>query len=269
MGRETSVLCKRLCRFTSYTPRFGHVVRPDPVQIYPHIALNRDRLYGVSHNTQTGKEMTQLLVPKSRRETVVQVAHYNPMAGHMGVDKTLDQIMVWFYWPGIWADVLRWCGSCTKCQLVSQPAIPRVPLLPLPLREVPFEQIVMDLIFQQCASFCVSPRGLCNAISWSRAPAHYLCKEYGTGYVSGHLLSCYPERDPNWPGHVITLCHIHLGNFMGYRASSQFRQVCIIRRLTALLRVWGKNLKSMICKFVHKDGCNWDRSLDRLLVAVQ
>ena len=31
-----------------------------------------------------------------------------------------------------------WCASCTECQLVNPPAIPRAPLRPLPLVEAPF-----------------------------------------------------------------------------------------------------------------------------------
>uniref|UniRef100_A0AAQ4REK5 Gypsy retrotransposon integrase-like protein 1 n=1 Tax=Gasterosteus aculeatus aculeatus TaxID=481459 RepID=A0AAQ4REK5_GASAC len=124
----------------------GQVVRPDAVLSYPHFSLIRDRLYRVSRDTQTGQEITQLLVPKSRRETVFQAAHYNPMAGHLGSDKTLDRIVARFYWPGIWADVRRWCASCPQCQLVNQPAIPKAPLRPLPLMELPFERLGMDLI---------------------------------------------------------------------------------------------------------------------------
>ena len=68
----------------------GHVARPDVVQAYPHFTLIRDRLYRVSRDTQTEKEITQLLAPKSHREAVFHVAHYNPMAGHIGGNKTLD-----------------------------------------------------------------------------------------------------------------------------------------------------------------------------------
>ena len=44
----------------------GHMVRPDAALAYPHFSLLRDRLYRVSHDTQTGEINTQLLVPKSR-----------------------------------------------------------------------------------------------------------------------------------------------------------------------------------------------------------
>ena len=124
----------------------GHMVRPDAAQTFPYFSLIRDRLYRVSRDTQLGGETTQLLVPKSRREMVFQAAHFNPMAGHLGYDKTLSRIMTRFYWPGIRGEVRSWCASCRECQLVNQPAIPRAPLRPLPLMEIPFERIGMDLI---------------------------------------------------------------------------------------------------------------------------
>lgn len=76
---------------------------------------------------------------------IFQATHYNPMAGHMGYDKTLEQIMAWFYWPVILADVRQWCAFCLEFQLVNQPAIPKVPLHSLTLIEVPFERIGMVL----------------------------------------------------------------------------------------------------------------------------
>jgi len=113
---------------------------------YPHFSLIRDRLYRVSRDTKSAEIITQLLVPKSRREMVFQAAHYNLMAGHMGYDKTLDRVMARFFWPGIRGDVRRWCAACPEFQLVNPPAIPKAPLRPLPLMEVPFERMAMDLI---------------------------------------------------------------------------------------------------------------------------
>ena len=120
--------------------------RPDAALTYPHFIVVRDRLYRVSRDTQSEEVVTQLLVPRSRREMVFQAAHYNPMAGHLGYDKTLNWIMARFYWPGIRAEVRRWCASCPECQLVNPPAVPRAPLRPLPLVEAPFDRVGMDII---------------------------------------------------------------------------------------------------------------------------
>lgn len=97
-------------------------------------------------DTQTKEDITQLLIPKGRWEMIIQADNYNPIAGHLGYDKTLNRLMVRFYWLGIRGDVCQWCAACPKCQLVSAPAIPKVTLHPLSLIKVPFERIGIDLV---------------------------------------------------------------------------------------------------------------------------
>ncbi len=115
---------------------------------YPYFAILKDRLYRVTQDAQSKQDTTQLLVPKSRREMLFQAAHCNPMAGHLGQATTLNRLMAHFFWPGIHENVRRWCASesASECQLVNPPASPKAPLRPLPLMQVPFELIGMDLI---------------------------------------------------------------------------------------------------------------------------
>jgi len=84
---------------------------PDAVATFQHFAIIRDRLSSVSCDTHSGEEMTQLLVTKSHQEIIFQAAHHSPMAGHLGCNKTCEWIMARFYWPGIYADIQRWCAS--------------------------------------------------------------------------------------------------------------------------------------------------------------
>ena len=137
------------------------------VQTFPYFLLISDKLYTVSRDTQTGGATTQWLVPTSLREMVFQAAHFNPMVGHLGYEKTLSRMMTWFYWLGIRGEVCRLCASFRECQLVNQTAIPRAPLRPLSLTEVPFESIVMDLI----GPFHRSARGSLVGI-WPYNPLH-------------------------------------------------------------------------------------------------
>ena len=44
---------------------------------------------------------SQLVLPKSRRNAVLQLAHAVPMAGHMGQLKTTQRILRHFWWPGV------------------------------------------------------------------------------------------------------------------------------------------------------------------------
>ncbi len=78
--------------------------------------------------------------------TVFQAAHCTPMAGPLGEAKTRKRLLARFLWPGIHENVRRWCVACRECQLVNPPATAKAPLRPLPLMEVPFERIGMDLI---------------------------------------------------------------------------------------------------------------------------
>lgn len=106
---------------------YGQLIRTNAVVTFPYFAIISDRLYMVSRDTQPGEEVSQLLVPKSCQEIIFQTAHHSPMAGHIVCDKTRKWIMAQFYWPGIHADVQRWCGSCRECQLSNPPAIQKSP----------------------------------------------------------------------------------------------------------------------------------------------
>ena len=72
--------------------------------------------------------------------------HIHVLRGHLAVDKTKEHIMSRFYWPCITSDVEKYCKSCDKCQKNAPKANYRNTLIPLPIIETPFEQIVMDLV---------------------------------------------------------------------------------------------------------------------------
>jgi len=81
----------------------GQLVRPDAIVTFPHFVMIRDRLYRLSRDTQSGEEVSQLLVPKSHRETIFQAADHS--SGHLGCYKTCEWIMAQFYWLDIYAGV--------------------------------------------------------------------------------------------------------------------------------------------------------------------
>ncbi|KAL0165651.1 hypothetical protein M9458_037495, partial [Cirrhinus mrigala] len=51
-----------------------------------------------------------------------------------------------FHWPGLDAKVKRFCQECPTCQRTSLRKPPPNPLIPLPIIDVPFERIGMDLV---------------------------------------------------------------------------------------------------------------------------
>ena len=117
---------------------------PDADQRFPHFALKRDLLYRVAESR--GETIEQLLVPQPYRRMLLDLAHNDALGGHLGAEKTEARINDRFYWPGLKAEVKRYCASCPICQLTAPVPHYRNPLVPLPIIEVPFERIDMDLV---------------------------------------------------------------------------------------------------------------------------
>ena len=59
---------------------------------------------GVLHRKttdQSGNPYLQLVLPQTRRQQALQVAHSSPLAGHVGSNRTKYKLLKNFYWPGI------------------------------------------------------------------------------------------------------------------------------------------------------------------------
>ena len=50
-----------------------------------------------------------IVLPKSLRKAVLELAHDRPMSGHLGLGKCKKRVLQSFYWPGVFADVTRRC----------------------------------------------------------------------------------------------------------------------------------------------------------------
>lgn len=80
------------------------------------------------------------------RGQLIYLAHNLPLAGHQALDRTVARLLQRFYWPGIRAQVAKYCAACAECQM-TQPKGPSGGLLqPLALVSVPFERIAVDLV---------------------------------------------------------------------------------------------------------------------------
>ena len=61
-------------------------------------------------------------------------------------EKNIEEVLQPFWWPGISKDVGEVCKTCSKCQMMSSRKVCPVPLIPLPVMEVPFQRKVMDVV---------------------------------------------------------------------------------------------------------------------------
>ncbi|XP_041424937.1 uncharacterized protein LOC121395450 [Xenopus laevis] len=122
----------------------GKPVEPNLRLSFPYMALIGDMLYQVSKKGEDIVE--QIVVPKPYRRMVLDLAHGHIMGGHLGVEKSTERILKRFFWPGLYAEIKEYCNSCPECQISSPRPHYRSPLVPLPIIEVPFERIDMDLV---------------------------------------------------------------------------------------------------------------------------
>ena len=73
-------------------------------------ALSRIRIA----NVVLFNEMTSL-VPEHLRYSVFWNAHAGSLGGHFGLNNTINGLRKSYFWPGMEADVTRWCKACQHC----------------------------------------------------------------------------------------------------------------------------------------------------------
>ncbi|CAI5657199.1 unnamed protein product [Oreochromis niloticus] len=69
----------------------------------------------------THEGVQQTVVPQSFRSQVLSLAHDHIMSGHLGITKTYNRVLRYFFWPGLKSDVVKFCRSCHTCQLAGKP----------------------------------------------------------------------------------------------------------------------------------------------------
>uniref|UniRef100_A0A803JMY6 Gypsy retrotransposon integrase-like protein 1 n=1 Tax=Xenopus tropicalis TaxID=8364 RepID=A0A803JMY6_XENTR len=243
---------------------------PGAVTVFPHMVLNQDLLYQVSKIR--GEIIEQLVVPQQYRRVVLDMAHRHVVGGHLGVDKTAERVFQRFFWPGVAGDVKRYCNSCLDCQINAPKPHYRGLLVPLPIIEVPFERVAMDLVDPLPKS--------------ARGHQHILViLDYAT---------LYPEAVPlrNTSSKCIAKELVHLFSRVGIpkeiltdqgtpfmsKVTKELCRLLGIKHLRTsvyhpqtdgLVERFNKTLKAMLKKAVDKDGKNWDCLLPFLLFSIR
>ena len=94
---------------------------------------------------ELGTAWTRVVMPKCRHQSILALAHSNPMGGHFGVKRTTAQVRKHFTWPGLSVDIKSLCTSCPQCQKAARNDHSRAPLVPLPIT-VPFSRLAFDMV---------------------------------------------------------------------------------------------------------------------------
>ncbi|MGL5224762.1 MAG: DDE-type integrase/transposase/recombinase, partial [Aeromonas sp.] len=202
----------------------------------------------------------------------MELAHTHPMAGHMAAANTIQRIRDRFHWPGLEGEVKRFCQSCPICQQTSPQRPPPSPLIPLPVIEVPFERIGMDLV----GPLPKSARGheyilvvvdyatrYPEAIPLRKATSKAIAKElfllYSRVGIPTEVLT--DQGTPFMSRLIAELCRL--------LKVKQLRTSVYHPQTDGLVERFNQTLKRMLRRVVAEDGRDWDLLLPYVLFGVR
>ena len=81
---------------TKYVKEAGQNQKVGRSEVYFNM---KDRIYYMYCRNFEGREISQVVIPKGLRETVLMLAHDAVMSGHQRQKKTKDRILREFWWP--------------------------------------------------------------------------------------------------------------------------------------------------------------------------
>ncbi len=89
----------------------------------------------------------RLWIPDGLQKAVLETEHDTKVAGHMGMDKTMELVTRNFWWPGFEESVRSFVRSCLECQRNKTPRhAPAGLLRSLELHYKPWQSVAMDFI---------------------------------------------------------------------------------------------------------------------------
>ena len=216
---------------------------------------------------ELGTAWMRVVMPKCRCQSILALAHSNPIGGHFGVKSTTARVRKHFTWPGFSVDIKSLCTSCPQCQKAAWNDHIRAPLEPLPIITVPFSRLAFDVVGPRTRSgFKYVLTYMCNA---SKYPEAIPLKRVDAQSVAEGMVEVYSRT--GLPTEILT----DQGTvFM----SALHKQLCDILEIKhiitspyhpesdGMLERWHASMKSMIKK-TELDHRDWDKCLKYLLFA--
>ena len=202
----------------------------------------------------------------------MEVAHDSILGGHLGIKKTKDHIQTNFYWPGMQGDVTSFCRSCDVCQkTTAKGSVPRVPLGDMPLIDMPFRRVAVDLVGSISPPSEKGHRHILILIDYA---TRYLeavpLKNIETETVSKALLDMYSHQEI--PEEVLS----DLGMQFISKCMEEVSRLLCKKRLTTmpyhpicngLVECFNGTLKKMLRRLCDEQPRQWHRFVNSLLFA--
>ena len=216
-----------------------------------------------------------LVVPQEHRKDLLIISHDTVSAGHLGINKTKDRLMNYFYWPGIKNDVTNYVKRCKACQLTAPvKTSERAPLQSMPILDAPpMSNITIDVMGPTMNKTVRGNRYLlvlvCNTTRYVQA---YPLRNLKAATICDKLLHAFTmfgipskifgDNMSSFRSELMTAVCEKFGVELCY--SSVFHPIShgVIERTL-------KSLEDMIRKFLQTNQNDWDKLIDYLLFAMR
>ena len=234
--------------------------------------VKRGLLYREHQETATGRVYRQVVVPKPLRQQVMTVNHDSNFSGHLAVKKTERRVQVNFYWPGMTQDIMRFCHSCDVCQRTTPKGkTTKVPLGKMPLVDVPFKRVAVDLVGPINPPSEAGHRFILTLVDYAtRYPEAVPLKKTTTEAVAEALCDIYsrvgiPEEVLTDQGtQFMSDCMKEVSRLLSIRGlvSSPYHPQC-----NGLVERWNGTLKTMLKRLCAENPKQWHRLVNPVLFA--
>ena len=91
------------------------------------------------------KNYRRIVIPAHRVRETLLLSHEHPLAGHQGVNRTLDQVAQVYWWPQMKQDVQEHIRTCDRCQK-RNPKKDEIPRQASKTPDYPFQHIGIDVM---------------------------------------------------------------------------------------------------------------------------
>ncbi|XP_060070261.1 uncharacterized protein LOC132550238 [Ylistrum balloti] len=225
-----------------------------------------------SPRVRNGMTFRQLVVPAKYRDIVMRLAHDSMMSGHLAAKKTTNRVLSEFFWPGIQAEVIRFCRSCDICQRTfPKGRVPKAPLGDMPLIDTPFKRIAVDLIGPLEPATDRGNRFILTVVDYAtRYPEAVALKSIETERVAEALIDIFSRV--GIPSEMLS----DQGAQFTSEMMREVSRLLSIRQLTTtpyhpmcngLVERFNGTLKQMLRKITAERPKDWDRFINPLLFA--
>uniref|UniRef100_A0A6G5ABV5 RNA-directed DNA polymerase n=1 Tax=Rhipicephalus microplus TaxID=6941 RepID=A0A6G5ABV5_RHIMP len=225
-----------------------------------------------SYTNAQGRKYEQLLVPQKYRRQLLELAHENAWAGHLGIKKSKARVSLQFYWPKCWKDIEDFVRSCDTCQRAGKSTDKwKAPMKLVPIITEPFRRLVIDIVGplpesrQGCRYILTA---LCVA---TKFPEAIPLKELNSPHVVDALLSIFarvgfPSEIQCDNGSVFTSC-----------LTSTFMDKCGIKVVHSSIHHPQSNpvermhsvLKRILRALCYEHKCDWEACIPPAMFALR